>query len=313
MVTRQDRKLLTSVYRKKTFTGQYMHWASFSPTQRKVNLVHTLTLRALSICSPCQLESELKTVKSILLQNGYPEDVVDYNISKRVAIFQSPRRQGPRPCPIYMTLPWIGNRSVQFQRQLEKSIKSCFGPVSLRLHYSTTPLAKFNLKDPLPALLQSNVIYEYTCLCEKRYIGRTDQRLKDRIEQHVPARIRKGNITNLPDPNKQSSAIGKHLCEELKCAEAYDRTRFRVLARARTSFHMCILEAAYISSTKPILCRQKSFVYTLIVFNEVWFNCYLCDFWYADKIGCVIVLRAVLENYYKPVSWCSIFSTRQSI
>ena len=71
------------------------------------------------------------------------------------------------------------------------------------------------------------------------------------------------------DPKKQSSAVGKHLCENAECAKAYNIERFRILAKARTSFHMAILEAAYISSTKPVLCRQKDFVYALKVFHEV--------------------------------------------
>ena len=32
----------TSVYRKPTFTGQYLLWESFSPTKQKTNLISTL-------------------------------------------------------------------------------------------------------------------------------------------------------------------------------------------------------------------------------------------------------------------------------
>ena len=243
-----------------------MHWNSFAPTQRKVNLVHTLTLRALSICSPCRLDNEFKTIKSILSQNGYPEDIIDANIARRTKIFKSERQHGPKLCPVYATLPWIGEKSIQFQRQLEKSIKSCFGPASLRIHFSTTPLTKFNLKDPLPAFLQSKVIYEFKCPCEQRYVGRTEQRLHDRIKQHVPFAIR-SKRPNKPNPDQQTSAIAKHLCENEECAKAYTLDCFSVLTTARTSFHLSTLEAAYISATKPILCRQKSFVYALQVFN----------------------------------------------
>ena len=50
---------LTSVYRKPTFTGQYIRWNSFCPKQRKVNLVKTLVHRVLMICSKSKLHAEL--------------------------------------------------------------------------------------------------------------------------------------------------------------------------------------------------------------------------------------------------------------
>ena len=40
---------LTSIYRKPTFTGQYIRWNSFSPKARKINLIKTLVHRALMI------------------------------------------------------------------------------------------------------------------------------------------------------------------------------------------------------------------------------------------------------------------------
>ena len=35
------------------------------------------------------------------------------------------------------------------------------------------------------------------------------------------------------------------------------------LARGRTSFHLSTLEATYIKTSKPNLCKQKEFVYGL--------------------------------------------------
>ena len=42
----------------------------------------------------------------------------------------------------------------------------------------------------MPALQKSNVIYQFSCHCDSRYVGRTSQRLQDRIKQHVPKSIR---------------------------------------------------------------------------------------------------------------------------
>ena len=59
LVERQNSDFVTSVYRKPTFTGQYLRWNSFSPTERKTNLISTLVHRAFMICSKSKLEPEL--------------------------------------------------------------------------------------------------------------------------------------------------------------------------------------------------------------------------------------------------------------
>ena len=88
LVTKSDNKFIPSVYRKPTFTGQYIHWNFFGPKQRKTNLIDTLTHRALKICSKSTLKHELDNIRSILVKNGYPEFLIDSRISKKLLRFQ---------------------------------------------------------------------------------------------------------------------------------------------------------------------------------------------------------------------------------
>ena len=83
LVTKSDNKFITSVYRKPTFTGQYIHWNSFGPKQRKTNLIDTLTHRALKICSKSTLKHELENIRSILVKNGYPEFLKNFYVSNK--------------------------------------------------------------------------------------------------------------------------------------------------------------------------------------------------------------------------------------
>ena len=106
----------------------------------------------------------------------------------------------------------------------------------------------------------------YVCRCDCRYIGRTSQRLQDRIKQHIPKAIRNQAQTNcdLSQSNHTcTSAIGQHLLNNKKCAAHYDDNQFSILAKGRTLFHLSTLEATFIKMLKPELCRQKDFVYTL--------------------------------------------------
>ena len=84
LVERHDSEFLTSVYRKPTFTGQYLRWNSFSPQKRKINLIGTLVYRAFMICSKSKLDQELGKIYSILLENGYPERVINSAFKRKL-------------------------------------------------------------------------------------------------------------------------------------------------------------------------------------------------------------------------------------
>ena len=104
-------------------------------------------------------------------------------------------------------------------------------------------------------------------------MGRTPLRLQERITQHIPKSIRnKEKPTKvLPRRNCKAktplhqmecdSAIGLHLLQNPDCAGHYHDRQFSILAKARTQFHLAALEAIFIKTQQPILCRNKQFVH----------------------------------------------------
>ena len=117
------------------------------------------------------------------------------------------------------------------------------------------------------------------CCCVCRYVGRTSFRLEERINQHAsnfirrkqqPTKIqpeRKCKIRSVATHQQCVSAIGLHFMQNPECATQYSNDQFSILAKARSMFHFSVLEAAYIKISKPILCRQKEFVYSLQIFH----------------------------------------------
>ena len=85
----------TSVYRKPTFTGQYLRWEFFSPLKRKISLISASVHRALMICTKRRLNGEIERIKKILLDNGYPKNVINAQIAKKIAQFSTLKRFGP--------------------------------------------------------------------------------------------------------------------------------------------------------------------------------------------------------------------------
>ena len=143
-------------------------------------------------------------------------------------------------------------------------------------------------KNVLPTTQKSSVIFEYKCHRDSRYLGQTSQRLQDHIKQHVPQWLRQLTRPRRSQPHRSckrndttpdcDSAIGKHLLENDQCALNYDKKRFLILATARSSFHLNLLEAAYITTQRPVLCRQKEFVYALKTLSIIGAFCLLLRF-----------------------------------
>ena len=204
LVEKANKKFLTSVYRKPTFTGQYTHWDSFGRKKRKTNLIGTFVHRALEICSPEKLSYEVCKIKNILRQNGYPENVINFGIKKKISNFQTPKRFVREKCPVYLKLPWIENIFLKYEKQAKSAVNNCFESVSTRIIFSSKKMLPSFQKDVLPAHKRSNIVYKYLCHCDSVYVGRTSQRLEEQIRQHVPKFIR-NQVTPQKDLPTRSS------------------------------------------------------------------------------------------------------------
>ena len=156
--------------------------------------------------------------------------------------------------------------------QITFAVKRCFFSVEPRVIFNTRQLLPAIKKDVLPSHHYSNVIYQFVCHCDSRYVGRTSQRLEDQIKQHVPR-----SIANPPASHNRQSlshsckantrpqqfhefSIGQHLLDNAQCALHYSNKKFSILARGRFSFHLSALEATFVKSLNPLLCKQKEFV-----------------------------------------------------
>ena len=275
-VTRSESGMVTSVYRKPTFTGLYTPWDSFSPTIHKINLVRSLNNRAIRICSPSVIGNELKILRNFLLANGYPGHVLD----RLITLNPRERFIGPKRCPLIVRLPWLGDVADSLVRKANDAVGRAYFSGEVRAAYNTN--RSFNLpKDRIPAQAQSNVIYSFECRhCKCQYVGKTALRLSERISQHVPKHI----VDAVKEPEKKrrgrppkkrenpgegyQSAIACHLAANRSCVEKYSDSDFKVLSHARNQSHLDVLEALYINVFDPVLCKQKLFVTNLTLFRN---------------------------------------------
>ena len=174
---RTDIGFETSVYRKPTFTGQYFRWESFSPLKRKISLTSTSVHRPLMICTKRGLNGKIKRTNKILLDNGYPKNVINSQAIKKIALFFTLKRFGPEKCLVYLRVPWIGKSSTNLEKQVKTAVENCYGSVNTCLIFMSKLMLPVARMDVLPTIQKSFVICEYKCHHDSRCVGRTSQRL----------------------------------------------------------------------------------------------------------------------------------------
>ena len=63
------------------------------------------------------LNGEIERIKKILLGNGYPKNVINAQIAKKIAQFSTLKRFGPEKCLVYLRVPWIGKPSANLKKK----------------------------------------------------------------------------------------------------------------------------------------------------------------------------------------------------
>ena len=253
-----------TIYRKDTFTGQYTRADSFKPWIRNTAWIRSLVNRAKRICSKSKLPNELKAIKKFASWNKFPSKVVN-SLIKRV--LSTSRTQDnnqtsqsvPKEQKVYFSVAYAGTTADQLIKRCWKKLSRC---TSKKVHfvtqYSSTSISFFtNMKDKIPTLSKSYVIYEFTCPgCSASYIGLTKRTLFQRTKEHA---------------SRNESAIRMHLDDCSNCEHLFSlnnmfsndvvpddfrlnlvRNNVKVIGNA-DKFTLEFKEAFFIKEKKPLL------------------------------------------------------------
>ena len=261
IIRNADGTMSRSVYRKPTWTGQYLNFSSFSPIQHKRALVRSLAHRARQICTPDTLSEEIEQVKRSLRDNNYPEQFIIKNLTTRnlgdVQITVPKKR-------VVIEVPYTGDQAFSlFKRSLSVALRRTYSAAELsaKTYTRAIPLPPIKIRNSV--LSTSHCIYQFTCSCSETYIGRTDRRLETRAKEHMPKRLTSllTDSDSVTDNPKVSSSIARHLLQTRHQVSIH--SSFKVLVTCNRSKRLKFLEALLISRYRPKLCSQKDLSVTL--------------------------------------------------
>ncbi|CAF3033919.1 unnamed protein product [Rotaria sp. Silwood2] len=127
LVTREQNRLITSLYRKPTHTGLYMLWDSCQSRRYKLGLIRTLVIRIYRICSTEEIvNKELNLLQQTLTKNGYPPHIIKRGISegkiiiKRMSQTEINKTNTENKKVIFFTIKYYGQESIVFAARVKK-------------------------------------------------------------------------------------------------------------------------------------------------------------------------------------------------
>ena len=262
LVTRIDNSLVTSVYRKATFSGVFTNFYSFISIQFKASLISTLLYRCFHLTSSSELfHKEVERLRGILAKNAYPTEFIDQCITSflnKQYKNKTPPSATVEPKTITVMLPFLGKVSLEIRNRLRKyANKYVSNCCKLHVIFRSQRRLKrlFSFKDRLPSCLQSYIIYRYTCrTCNSSYIGKTDRHQHVRWCEHLkitPMRHR-------PSKSKQKpTAVYEHISGTGHQGALDD---FEVIGResSRNDFFLRVKESLLIKKHKPKLNENEA-------------------------------------------------------
>ena len=150
----------------------------------------------------------LNDLRKLLLQNGYPQGIINYHIND---VVNKNRPQHSNPVStvpkkhIFILLPYLGLQSNQVSKRLKSCVYKFYSCVNLKIVFQSTRCIKsfISYKDRINGSQQSRVIYRANCwYCNGFYIGKTKQRLHERKTEHFKALAKNDNTLVIIKLNK---------------------------------------------------------------------------------------------------------------
>jgi hypothetical protein len=180
-VVRTRMKFITTLYRKKTFTGVYLNWTSLTSRKYKIGLIQCLLDRVWRICTEekDRLE-EVRKMRLILEKNEYPTHIINKEIERFIQHRRSQRQEitTVEKARRFIVLPFVNRQAEHFGQRLKSLVEKSYPQVQFSTIFRAPDEIgkRFPFKDNIKKVeIKSLVVYNIKCReCNAQYIGKTE-------------------------------------------------------------------------------------------------------------------------------------------
>ena len=269
-ITRINNILVTSVYRKPTFSGVYTNYNSYLPEIYKSGLISTLLYRCYMICSNWfHIDLEIKNIKSFMLKNGYPSSMLDNVIHRFLNKIHNKdsddtSNKSTHKKQFQIVLPHLGTFTKRLEKKIKTSLQQHLPNFKLVFIYraSTRLSSLFKFKDRIPNYLSSGIIYKFKCgRCNSTYIGESGRHAKRRYCEHMGVSALTGKFLK----SQNSTTVSEHITH---CKANISLDNFQTLGRdASSEISRRIKESLFIHRDNPNINIQGNSI-PLVLFTN---------------------------------------------
>ena len=247
--------IITSVFRKSTYTGLLTNFLSFSPFSYKLGLIRTLVDRTFKINNTWTgFYNNIKKLNNILEKNQFPSHLVNNIVKQYLSKFfastscASTVTSSNETYTHYYKLSFVGPFSSIAQRRIRCLTQRFCNNLDIKLVFAPYKIKNlFSVKDAIPKTLRSRVVYKFSCAsCSACYVGETNQHLATHVHEHLTS--------------DKNSHIFRHINRSETCKALCSEDCFSLLDTASTSFQLKIKEALHIGWERPLLNKQVNHV-----------------------------------------------------
>jgi len=256
-IIKKDGGMIFNWFRKPTFSGRFLNFYSQHPFSHKRGIIYSLVDKVILYSHPTFHKENMNLIVNILIDNGYPLEVIFATIRKRLhSRFHNnsyKSKDHSETCS-YFSIPYVFSIAKKFLGFF-KNIS--FSKLAFSGYNKLNKFIKVH-KDFLPTFSRSNVVYKINCSdCDASYVGQTKRTLNTRISEHRN-HIRK----NTP----QASVITNH---RLQFNHDFDWDNVRVLDEEMNYNKRLISEMIYIKKQKKGLNAQTDTELLDPIYNEL--------------------------------------------
>jgi hypothetical protein len=256
-INRRNDQFVTSVFRKRTFTGLSTNYFSNIFHQYKLSAIYALIFRAYHLCSNYHLfHQEVCFLKSYFSKNNFPmplfESVVKKVLGKvREADTEIVPKVDRQTC--YVQLPFLMHQTSKLKSEVLVLLQKFYPQLETMFYFRNnfTLGGLLKRRDQPNVMMRSSVIYRYTChCCQQCYIGSTSLQMFVRTSQHHGRSFRTGSLLTQP-PN---SSIRNHCIDS---DHPFRLQNLSVLSSANAESDLRMLESIYIWRERPSLNQNQ--------------------------------------------------------
>jgi hypothetical protein len=172
-ITKEENKLTTTVYRKATDSGRYLHYASNHPRSVKMGVAACLLKRAETHCeNKKEKKIEKQLVVTTLKKYGYPQSVFNELERKEKRKKEEDKKveeekKVEKEYKHVVAIPYIAGLSEAIRREGEK--------VGLKTVFTANDTLKKRLTHlkPKGSEKDKDLVYTIPCECGAKYVGET--------------------------------------------------------------------------------------------------------------------------------------------